>query len=82
MVEDDGGNYCDAWSRLEVPPSASTPAGKAQEPPEDGGCFTDVTRDALLNDARPPPFGSLTAIPIVSSLGNSRGTATGKGDEE
>ena len=64
------------------PLSASTPAGKAQEPPEDGGCFTDVTRDALLNDARPPPFGSLTAIPIVSSLGNSRGTATGKGDEE
>ena len=20
VVEDDGGNYCDAWSRLEVPP--------------------------------------------------------------
>lgn len=38
------------------PLSASTPAGQAQEPPEDGGCFTDVTRDAILNDAPPTSF--------------------------
>lgn len=36
--------------------SAFTPAGQVEEPPADGGHFTDITRDAALNDAPSSSF--------------------------
>lgn len=51
VVDDDGGNYCDVGANWEVHPLSLYTGWTGGGASSRWRCFTDITRDAILNDA-------------------------------